>query len=57
MGWLAASYPFSDDYVGLPSFFQQLLEVRGLSSVALTALSGAPDAEGVWGQGGVSLGG
>jgi hypothetical protein len=46
----------SDDYTDPPSFFHKLLEVRVLPSPALTAVSGAPDVEGAWGQGGVSLG-
>lgn len=46
----------SDDFIDPPSFFQKLLEVKGLSYLALTAVSGAPDVEGAWRQGGVSLG-
>lgn len=33
-----------------PSFLQKLLGVRGLSVLTLTAVSGAPDVEGAWGE-------
>lgn len=35
-----------------PSFLQKLLAVRGLSVLTLTAVSGAPDVEGAWGEAG-----